>query len=589
MTMEEEGALLEKIAQLEKALAAQRKINTVLMDRVERSVNDSGDAYSLFERNITLQQSVEKRTRELERVNDELQRMYQEAHRAQAAAEQASQAKSAFLANMSHELRTPLNAIIGYSEMLEEELRDLGAERLLPDLKKIHGAGKHLLALINDILDLSKIEAGKMELYLETFSVPDMIRDVVTTIRPLVEKNRNTLTVECPEDLGTMHADLTKVRQTLFNLLSNASKFTEQGAITLTVSREEAPEGDRFAFSVRDTGIGMTPEQMEKLFKEFSQGDSSTTRKYGGTGLGLAISRRFCQMMGGDIDVFSEPGKGSVFTVYLPVRVADAGSLQEPPRAPDAWVVPEGASVVLVVDDDPMVCDLLERFLNKEGFAVRAALRGEEGLRLARQLRPDAITLDVMMPGMDGWEVLTTLKADPELADIPVVMLTIVDDRNMGFALGASDYLTKPIDRERLIAVVKKYRRNQSLHPVLVVEDDPATREMTRRMLEKEGWAVAEAENGRAALAQVARSRPDLILLDLMMPEMDGFQFIAEMQKHEDWRTIPVVVVTAKELTAEERRQLNGHVEAILQKGGFSREKLLSSVRELVTACARRS
>ena len=308
----------EYIAKLEKDLAAQKKIKKVLMERVERSVNDTGGAYSLFERNITLQRSVEARTRELEKINLELHRLIDEANRAQEAAEQANRSKGIFLANMSHELRTPLNAIIGYGEMLLEEAEDLGQPGFIPDLQKIHAAAKHLLALINDILDLSKIEAGKMDLYYETFAVPPMIQDVVATIAPLVKKNVNALKVHCADDLGSMRADLTKVRQTLFNLLSNACKFTEHGTITLEVTRETGDGGGWVAFRVRDSGIGMTPEQMEKLFQEFSQADASTTRKYGGTGLGLAISRKFCRLMGGDITVESALGEGSTFTITLP-------------------------------------------------------------------------------------------------------------------------------------------------------------------------------------------------------------------------------------------------------------------------------
>jgi len=504
--------------------------------------------------------------------------------------ENASRYKSEFLASMSHELRTPLNAIIGYSEMLEEEAGDLGQEGFIPDLQKIHGAGKHLLSLINNVLDLSKIEAGKMDLYLENFDVASMTQEVVATVKPLVEKNGNTLEVHYADGLGTMRADLTKLRQALFNLLSNACKFTERGTVTLRAGRESVNGDEWISFSVRDTGIGMSPEQTSKLFQAFTQADASTTRKYGGTGLGLAISRKFCQMMGGDISVASTPGHGSTFTARLPAAVVEreAASLTRAGEtAATAPRVAEGAPTVLVIDDDLTVHDLLSRFLNKEGLRMVAARSGEEGIRLARELRPAVITLDVLMPGMDGWAVLTALKADPDLSDIPVIVLSIVDEKQMGYALGAADYLTKPIDWERLAAVLEKFECPRPPCPVLIVEDDTSLRELLRRRLQKEQWTVIEAENGRAGLERMSEREPELILLDLMMPEMDGFQFLDEVRKHEDWRSIPVIVITAKELTPEDRQRLNGSVEKILQKGAYSREELIREVRDLVTASMR--
>jgi CheY-like chemotaxis protein len=390
---------------------------------------------------------------------------------------------------MSHELRTPLNAIIGYSEMLREDAEDSGQDNFVLDLDKIHNAGKHLLGLINDILDLSKIEAGKMDLYLETFDIASTVQDIIHTVRPLVEKTGNTLIVHCPTEIGSMHADATKLRQNLLNLLSNAAKFTENGTIRLMVEKAEGrgqraeegkdgqtgrradgenstlktqhspplplPPSPTLYFSVSDTGIGMTAEQIDKLFQPFTQADASTTRKYGGTGLGLTITQRFCQMMGGDVYVTSQVGKGSMFTMQLPVTVIDprvrATITAKPGRATADSIT------VLVVDDDPTVHDLMHRFLSREGFHVESAFTAEEGLKLARECQPTVITLDVMMPAGDGWSVLAILKADPDLAEIPVVMLTMVDDRNVGYALGASDYLSKPIDRDLLLAVLKKH------------------------------------------------------------------------------------------------------------------------------------
>ncbi len=498
--------------------------------------------------------------------------------------EVADRHKSEFLANMSHELRTPLNAIIGYSEMLQEDAADLGAEQFTDDLKRINAAGKHLLELINAVLDLSKIEAGKMELYLESFDVAALVGDIAAVIQPLAAKNANRLAVRCPDEIGTMRADLTKVRQALFNLLSNSCKFTDRGTVSLAVAREVGDGEDWMVFSVNDTGIGMTADQLAKLFEAFTQADAATTRRYGGTGLGLALSRRLCRMMGGDVTVESEGGRGSTFTIRLPAHVADA--VEEPPAPAAVESTLPGPGTVLVIDDEAAVRDLMQRFLTKEGFRVVTAHGGEEGLRQARELRPDAITLDVMMPGMDGWAVLSALKADPDVADIPVVMLTIVDDKNLGYALGASDYLTKPIDRERLVTVLKQYRRDR---PVLVVDDDVAVRHLFRRFLEPEGYAVVEAENGRVALERLREVSPSVILLDLMMPEMDGFDFAAELRRHEVWREIPIIVITARDLSRDDHERLNGYVQRILQKGTHGRDQLLAEVRELVaTSVARR-
>jgi signal transduction histidine kinase/DNA-binding response OmpR family regulator len=521
-----------------------------------------------------LEALIEERTGQLREARD--------------AAETANRTKSAFLASMSHELRTPLNAIIGYSEMLQEEAQDLGpaAQELVPDLDKIHVAGRHLLSLINDILDLSKIEAGKMNLELDQFDPALMLQEVINTIRPLLEKGSNTLVTQYPENLGVMRADLTRVRQILLNLLSNAAKFTDHGTVTLRVDRQpivgaDGRSVDGLIFQISDTGIGMTAAQIDQLFQAFVQADVSTSRKYGGTGLGLVITKSFCEMMGGNIRVESEVGRGSTFSVQLPVEVR-AGRAAPTVRAINT--APPAGQRVLVIDDDSAVREMLQRYLSKEGFQVTTASTGSAGVRLAKEIKPQAITLDVMMPGMDGWAVLTTLKADPELADIPVIMLTIIEDRSLGYALGAADYLIKPVERERLLEVLRQHACAELPCSILVVEDDLEIREMMRRTLAREGWQVCEAGNGREALEQIEHVRPHLILLDLMMPEMDGFQFVTELRKHEDWRTIPIVVVTAKDLTPEDRARLSGSVETVLQKGSYRKEDLLSEVRELIDA-----
>jgi PAS domain S-box-containing protein len=510
----------------------------------------------------------------------ELKHFEQQLQSAREIAEAASQYKSAFLANMSHELRTPLNAIIGYSEMLQEEAQDIALTDFVPDLQKIQNAGRHLLELINDILDLSKIEAGKMSLYLEDFDIAEMIRDVAATVQPLVARNGNRLGVNCPEGVGRMRADVTKVRQTLFNLLSNACKFTEQGTIELTVERQE----ERILLRVRDTGVGMTSEQQSRLFEAFTQADASTSRKYGGTGLGLAISRRFCRMMGGDLYCESELGRGSTFTVVLPLHVVDRVATESTGRV----VSPEPASdivlgnTVLVIDDDADVRDLMKRSLTGEGFHVELAPDGYTGLERARKLKPTVITLDVMMPGMDGWAVLNQLKADVELSHIPVVMVTIVNEQNLGFSLGAVEYVTKPIDWQRLHKLLHRYGDGHLDQPVLIVEDNLQTRELLRRNLADKGWKTVEAENGRIALEKLKTISPALILLDLMMPEMDGFEFLDVLREDKRWHALPVIVITAREINEEDRMRLTRQVSQILQKGHYAPDDLIKQIRALI-------
>jgi PAS domain S-box-containing protein len=511
---------------------------------------------------------------------------------AKEAAEAANYAKSAFLANMSHELRTPLNAIIGYSEMLEEDAVEFGYDEITPDLRKIRSAGSHLLDLINNILDLSKIEAGRMELYVEPFPVKTLVQDIQFAVQPLVEKNNNTFGVEVADNVGIMTGDMTKVRQTIINLISNAAKFTENGSVKLSVKREESDSSSWLHFMVSDTGIGMTTDQLQEVFKEFSQADVSTTRKYGGTGLGLTISRRFCQLMGGDINVESELDVGTTFTVVLPISLQSDTSdeLNETKRrfVSEQTHAQESGGLVLVIDDDSNVRDLISRTLQRDGFTVEVAEHGQQGLELARHIRPDIITLDVMMDGMDGWQVLNEIKSSSELADVPVIMLTMVDDKNKGFALGASEYLTKPVDRGTLMSLVQKYRANKgktgSLLPgkVLIVEDDETVRDVFERTLSRFGWDIRTAENGRVAIDRLAEVTPELIILDLMMPEMDGFQFLTEIKRVETWQSIPIIVVTAKDLTNEEQQFLHQQVQSVLEKQAHTREELVQEIRKLI-------
>ncbi len=501
-------------------------------------------------------------------------------------AEAMSRTKSSFLANMSHELRTPLNAIIGLTEMMVNNATRFGTEKALEPLRRVHRAGNHLLDLINQVLDLSKIEAGKLELTLETVNIARLIDEVVGTVGPLAQQNQNRLTVECPSDIGSLVVDALRLRQILLNLLGNACKFTKAGEVSLRVAPASTDGRGWVEFVVADTGIGMTPEEVGRLFEEFTQADQSTARRYGGTGLGLAITRRLCHMMGGEVGITSEPGKGSVFVVRLPADpVTAAGPAVQPTRGREE-PLPIG-DCVLVIDDDPTARELIANHLREEGFAVVTAAGGREGLKLAEELHPVAITLDVLMPDIDGWTVLSALRGNPDLADIPVVMATITDQQRKGLTLGASGYLTKPIERNRLIALLRPFQARIRRTHVLVVEDDTIQRERIRSWLEPQQWLVGEAENGRVALDRLANETPDIILLDLMMPEMDGFQLITALQEQPLWRRIPVIVITALDLTAADRARLNSGVEGIMSKDLFEPAQLVEIVRRLVAETRR--
>ena len=497
-------------------------------------------------------------------------------------AQAANLAKSRFLSNMSHELRTPLNAIIGYGEMLQEEIEALGEIELSRDIEKIHLAGKHLLANINDILDISKIEAGKMELYAETFYLSNMVDDIVNTIQPLLDKNGDNLEIYYGDSLGEMHTDLTKIRQILLKLLSNASKFSNQkSTIFLEVIREI---DDQIVFKVKDCGIGMDEEQKKDLFTIFTQADNSTTRKYDGSGLGLAITNHFVTMMGGTISVESTLNRGSIFTIRLPAKITlvQHKEISEIHSIKNPAVLGDGGTV-LVIDDELEVRKVLHNYLTKQGYQVEMTESGEEGLQLAKKILPDVIILDVMMPKMDGWEVLSYLKSDQELASIPVIILSMMEDKSVAYSLGASDYLIKPITREQLFAVLQKYHfsLNESTPLIMVIDDDRVNRDMMERIIRKANFRICKIEDGWLALEYIQKhNKPAVILLDLQMPEMDGFEFLERLQQYTS-KFIPIIVFTAKDITIKDRVRLEG-VATILQKGSYSNEELIGEIKKLI-------
>lgn len=503
-------------------------------------------------------------------------------------AEEASSAKSSFLANMSHELRTPLNAVIGYSELLQDEARDLPevSDIFVPDLEKIHGAGRHLLDLINGVLDISKIESGKMETYCESFDVYEMIGEVQATIGPLVNKNNNELEIRCEQNIGTMHSDLLKIRQAIFNFLSNSAKFTEQGKIILSVAKGVLNGVEAMVFTISDTGIGMTPEQQEKVFDPFSQADVSTTRKYGGTGLGLSITQQFCHLLDGEIEVDSKVGEGTSFIMRLPVYYKQKEVVAEVPSEIDdspRIEADSNARKIMVVDDDPVARDLLRRHLEKDGYNVKTVSDGAEVFDLAKQWQPDIITLDVLMANVDGWTVLSKVKNDESISHIPVIMVSIIDEKKMGYTLGAADYISKPVQQHTLRDVVAKHiPESLSQFQLLIIDDDEATRSVVRHTFEKLQCTVSEAVNGQAGWEQIEQRIPDIILLDLMMPEVDGFEFLERVKRTPEWKDIPVIVLTAKTLTKEDYARLQGRVEKIYEKSEAPLPQILGSVSEQI-------
>lgn len=530
-----------------------------------------------------LQELVESRTIELQNVNQNLEKLVVQLNEAKKESEVANKAKSQFIANTSHELRTPLNAIIGYCELMAEEMQDVGHQHYLDDLSKIASSAKHLLTLINDILDLSKLEAGKIDVFLEDVDIPVMIKDLEAIILPLMNKNHNTFSYKIAPKVHIMHTDLVKIRQSILNLVSNAAKFTQQGTISLAVEDVVSNGKPFIQFSVHDTGIGLNPEQLGTLFKAFSQAEVSTTRRFGGTGLGLYLTKSFCEILGGDISIESEYGKGSAFTMILPLvssmgtektSVVTLHDLNES--------IKSRAKTVLIVDDDPKIHAIMQQSLEQAGIQVLHAFHGEECLDLAKKYQPDLITLDVIMPMMDGWSTLSALKSDAKLLNIPVILVSMLLEKDLGFALGAVDYVNKPIEPKLLMEKIEHILPHNEISTVLIVDDETNSRNILKRAVKKTGWHVLEAKNGKEALEVISSNAPSVILLDLMMPEMDGFEVIQELQKNEQWAQIPVLIITAKDLTQEERDFLMHSSKVVLQKNSYGPKLLIATITDQI-------
>jgi signal transduction histidine kinase/CheY-like chemotaxis protein len=531
-------------------------------------------ADELAKLNIELEEKVQARTSELEETNRDLEVANQKI-------KEADQLKSEFLANMSHELRTPMNSIIGFTRLVRKKSAGILPKRQRENLDRVEISANRLLALINDILDLSKIEAGKLRVNMMPLNLGPLFDTCLATVEPMAKKGKVRIVKDVvPEDMPEVLSDQDKLTQILINLLSNAIKFTEEGEVRLSAT----VENNSFKIAVSDTGIGIPPEALEYIFDEFRQVDGSTTRAHGGTGLGLSITKKLAHLLGGGIEVRSVQGKGSTFTVTLPTHKRERVASQSPVRtdetAPAPVTMPK-KKVLLTIDDDPNVLILLKQNLEDEGYYVVGALSADEGIRKAKEIHPFAITLDILMPHKDGWGVLNELKADPATRDIPIIVLSIIENKQLGYSLGAFDYLLKPIDKDAIMGALQRIIVH-SAKQALVVDDDRDTIGLLTQILQDEGHTVTAAFNGTDALLALEAVPMDIILLDLLMPEMDGFEVIQRVKGNPMWKDIPIIVLTAKDLTNMEWGALQQRVNRIIQKSGLAGESLIGEVRALL-------
>jgi signal transduction histidine kinase/DNA-binding response OmpR family regulator len=567
-------------------------VDDVFLNALTRMIFLFGASY-FFLRGIANLQEKRQRIRQLEaeeseqldelrRMADTLRQRTEELADANRRIQEADRLKSQFLANMSHELRTPMNSIIGFSEILVERLQGKVEEKHLSFMRHILVSGQHLLSIINDILDLSKIEAGKMEIYPEYFAISPIVESVCHVMRGMSKQNP-LFAVDIPADLPQIETDMAKFKQILFNLLSNAAKFSPpQTPITVSARYIGQHEHDgTITISVADRGIGIDPKHHDMIFQEFRQVDGTARREFGGTGLGLALVKKFVELQGGRVSVESAPGRGSTFSFTLPVR-SRAAVVSRGPELED--LPPERAGErVLVVEDDPNAYDLIASALGSAGYLSIRARHGDEALRIARESHPIAVTLDLVLPGLDGWEVLKSLKSHSDTCDIPVVIISIVDNRDLGVALGADDYFVKPVDRDRLLSRIHEItaQAENGRPRLLLIDDDAAVHTLLDEALTSLGFAIESAFSGEEGIRAARENAPDLIILDLMMPGMSGFEVAGSLKDHPRTATIPILVLTSKEISADDRRDLQSKVTTFVQKGTSARDQLVREIRRL--------